>query len=110
MATIAEEWFMEGRVEGRVEGRAKGEVEGRAKGEVEGRAKGEVEGRVKGRAEGELEGKQQGIMKVLNVRFGDVSNQISDAIFSIVDAGVLDDILGFAVTADSLAEFQQKLG
>jgi len=59
--TVAEEFRVEGRVEGmrkgRVEGMRKGREEGMRKGRVEGMRKGRVEGMRKGREEGLVEGK-----------------------------------------------------
>ena len=57
---IREDFFNEGKAEGREEGKAEGREEGKAEGREEGRAEGRAEGIREGREEGRAEGIREG--------------------------------------------------
>ena len=57
---IREDFFNEGKAEGREEGRAEGKAEGREEGRAEGRAEGREEGIKEGREEGHQAGIKEG--------------------------------------------------
>ena len=57
---IREDFFNEGKAEGREEGKAEGRAEGIKEGRAEGRAEGKAEGRAEGKAEGRAEGIREG--------------------------------------------------
>lgn len=84
--------------------------DGRAEGEVIGRVKGLEEGRVEGLAEGKVEGGRQGILRVLTARFNNpVPDDIRQAVASKTDLSVLESLLIYAATCDTVDDFRQRL-
>jgi predicted transposase YdaD len=67
-----------------------------------GHARGREEGRVEGREEGRVEGLIDGIMAILEIRFGDASAELMDAIQPITDVPTLERLLQAAKTAHTL--------
>ncbi|NES00792.1 MAG: transposase, partial [Symploca sp. SIO1B1] len=59
--------------------------------------------------QGNIQQGQIDIIEVLEVRFGEVSDTISQQIYAIQDPAMLKTLLRQAITIESLAEFQQAI-
>ncbi|RKU26853.1 hypothetical protein C6497_12465 [Candidatus Poribacteria bacterium] len=62
------------------------------------------QGIVQGIEQGEIQAKQQAVLKLLNIKFGDVPNEVSNRITSIKDILSLDSLFEIAATAQTLDE------
>ena len=60
-------------------------------------------------AEGSLKTQREDVVKVLNLRFGNITDSIVEQLDGIEDVTVLESLLEKAVTTVSLEEFQQFL-
>ena len=60
---------------------------------------------------GRVEGAEKTIIAVLVVRFGSVSDQLSDHIHSLRErnSALLDELIKLAATVKDLSEFERKL-
>ncbi|MGH9846473.1 MAG: hypothetical protein ACREEM_47860 [Blastocatellia bacterium] len=74
-------------------------------GERRGRRKGKIEGKI----EGTINGLQRGLLKVLEERFGSVSERIQIAIEKMADPSILDDLYTLAIKCRSLKTFESRL-
>ncbi|NER53062.1 MAG: hypothetical protein F6J92_41800 [Symploca sp. SIO1A3] len=59
--------------------------------------------------QGNIQQGQIDIIEVLEVRFGEVSDTISQQIYATQDPAMLKTLLRQAITIESLAEFQQAI-
>ncbi|NEQ71210.1 MAG: hypothetical protein F6K21_38160 [Symploca sp. SIO2D2] len=59
--------------------------------------------------QGNIQQGQIDIIEVLEVRFGEVSETISQQIYATQDPAMLKTLLRQAITIESLAEFQQAI-
>ena len=55
-------------------------------------------------------GMEESIVSVLITRFGDISDKLSQRIYSIKSSSVLNDLLRLAITSRDIDEFERKLG
>ena len=76
------------------------------KAKVEGHLEGKMEGKQEGRLEGLKEGKVSDLLKILSLKFGDIS-QIADRVRQIDSMTELDDLLTAAIKCSSLDEFKK---
>ncbi|NER53061.1 MAG: transposase [Symploca sp. SIO1A3] len=67
------------------------------------------QGLQQGLQQGNIQQGQIDIIEVLEVRFGEVSDTISQQIYAIQDPAMLKTLLRQAITIESLAEFQQAI-
>ena len=72
-----------------------------------GRAEGRTEGKAEGRAEGKAEGKAEMVVSLLELRFGELPQELREELFS-EKAEVLSSVLEPAAKAKSLEEFQER--
>ena len=74
-----------------------------------GRKEGLAEGRSKGLKEGQakdlLEARRQDVLEVLEARFGDVGEDVSERVQGLTDEGRLRQAHRLAITVPSLEEF-----
>ena len=83
--------------------------QGLVKGEAQGLVKGEARGLVKGREEGITVGKQDAVLKILQHRFQNVPDALSQKIAEIQSIPKLDTLLEQAMTADNLEEVEKEI-
>ena len=69
---------------------------------------GRVEGKVEGRVEGKVEGKQDAVLKILQSRFQDVPDTLSQKIAEIQSIPKLDTLLERAMIAESLEQIDKE--
>lgn len=81
----------------------------RQEGLQEGWQKGKEEGKQEGKQEGWYEGKLEDIKKILKIRFGVIPAEMVQTLEKIDDLEILDTLLTFAVTVNSLYGFIEKL-
>ena len=74
-------------------------------GERRGRRKGKVEGKI----EGKIETKREGIVKLLEMRFGNVSKRMQVTIESSADQAALDELFTLAFKCRSMKAFESRL-
>ena len=67
---------------------------------------GKAEGIIEGKAEGIIEGKQAAILQVLQLRFQNVPETLTDRVTAIETLSHLDTFLEQAMTAQSLDDIQ----
>jgi len=70
---------------------------------------GERRGRRKGKIEGTIETKRDGILKLLEMRFGNISERVQAAIGSLANQSALDELFRFAFKCRSLKAFESRL-
>ncbi|MDY7014578.1 MAG: hypothetical protein SVX43_13435 [Cyanobacteriota bacterium] len=87
------DWQEKGRQEGLLEGRQEGLLEGRQ------------EGLLEGQREGLLEGQRGAIVRILEVRFEEIPQELREQIGRIDDLEALGMLLVQAITIASLEEF-----
>ncbi|RME80631.1 MAG: hypothetical protein D6785_10085 [Planctomycetota bacterium] len=75
----------------------------------EGMQKGMQQGMQEGRQEGLIQSKQEDILRVLEKRFGSVSDTINQKVGSTQDLSRLEELLDLSVTCQSLEEFEAGL-
>ena len=94
--------------QGKAEGIEQGKVEGIEQGKAEGIEQGKVEGIEQGKAEGieqgETRAKQAAVLKLIQFRFDDIPESITNQIVSIQDLSRLDSLFEEVWDADSLDE------
>ncbi len=64
------------------------------------------EAREQGRQEGRLEGMVQNLLKVLQIRFGELPPEVLEAVNGIEEMDILNLLFREAIATPSLAEFQ----
>lgn len=74
-------------------------------GERRGMTKGRKQGKIKGR----LEEKQAGLLRLLQIRFDQVSQEISDSVSASVDPALLDKWFEIAARCKTLQEFEEQM-
>ncbi|MBR6477005.1 MAG: DUF4351 domain-containing protein [Lachnospiraceae bacterium] len=72
-----------------------------------GKKEGKAEGKAEGRAEGRAEGKAESITRLLEIRFGDIPQELEDEILS-EKTEILSNIFESAARAKSLEEFKER--
>ena len=87
------------------EGRQKGRKEGLQEGRQEGREEGHQEGRKEGRQEGSLVQARESVIEALEIRFGEVSNDLRERITAFQDLRTLKAQHRRAITVPSLDQF-----
>ena len=98
----------EGIEQGKAEGIEQGKAEGIEQGKVEGIEQGKVEGieqgKVEGIEQGETRAKQAAVLKLIQFRFDDIPESITNQIVSIQDLSRLDSLFEEVWDADLLDE------
>ena len=87
------------------EGRQKGRKEGLQEGRQEGREEGHQEGRKEGRQEGSLVQARESVIEALEIRFGEVSNDLRERITALDNLRNLKAQLRRAITVPSIDQF-----
>ncbi len=87
------------------EGRQKGRKEGLQEGRQEGREEGHQEGRKEGRQEGSLVQARDSVIEALEIRFGEVSNDLRERITALDNLRTLKAQHRRAITVPSLDQF-----
>ena len=82
------------------------EKRGEKRGIIKGKIEGEKKGIIKGKIEGKIEGKQNDLLMILKLRFGEINEELRAQIEAIEDIKKLDNLIGKAVTAANLEEFE----
>jgi len=89
MPTIAEQWIERGRKEGKLEGELKGKLEGKL--------------------EGMLKGLMEGIEGMLEIKFGDIPNDLKNKLQAISDLPKLEAIKDYIKRANNYEQIQNML-
>ena len=93
---LIEQGKAEGIEQGKAEGIEQGKAEGIEQGKVEGIEQGKVEGieqgKVEGIEQGETRAKQAAVLKLIQFRFDDIPESITNQIVSIQDLSRLDSL------------------
>ena len=87
------------------EGRQKGRKEGLQEGRQEGREEGHQEGRKEGRQEGSLVQARDSVIEALEIRFGEVSNDLRERITALDNLRTLKAQHRRAITVPSIDQF-----
>ncbi|MGL4944455.1 MAG: DUF4351 domain-containing protein [Thermoguttaceae bacterium] len=90
-------------------GEARGKAEGIAVGEARGKAEGIAVGEARGKAEGIAIGEARKIVRLLNRRFENVPQQLTESLLTIDDLNKLDALFDLAFDCKTLKEFQKAL-
>jgi flagellar biosynthesis/type III secretory pathway protein FliH len=98
--TTESRWYSETFRNAEANAEAKGRAEGRAEGKAEGRAEGEAKGKAEGRAEGEA----RIVLRILQTRGIELTNEQRELITGCTDLEQLETWGCRAVTADSAHE------
>ena len=105
---LIEQGKAEGIEQGKAEGIEQGKAEGIEQGKVEGIEQGKVEGieqgKVEGIEQGETRAKQAAVLKLIQFRFDDIPESITNQIVSIQDLSRLDSLFEEVWDADLLDE------
>jgi predicted transposase/invertase (TIGR01784 family) len=75
--------------------------EGMARGIAKGKAEGRAEGKVEGRVEGKVEGKAESVLRILERRFGPLSDDVVARVWA-ASLEELDQLIDRGLTADTL--------
>ena len=67
------------------------------------------EGKAKGFTRGEVKGKADDILKILEMKFGTVSNPLAEKIKSLNNIEILDELIELAVTIDNIEKLSSYL-
>ena len=73
------------------------------------RQDGEAKGFTKGEVKGKAEGKADDILKILEIKFGTVSNPLAEKIKSLNNIDILDELIELAVTIDDIEKLSSYL-
>ena len=95
--TLEEKLLERGRGEGKLEGKREGKLEGKR------------EGKLEGRLEGETLSKQNVLLRLLEKRFGPVSEADKRKVKQCLDRGKLDEAIDLLLKAESADEVLQSL-
>ena len=87
------------------EGRKEGLQEGRQEGRQEGHQEGRQEGHREGRQEGSLTQARDSVIEALEIRFGEISNDLRERITALDNLRSLKDQLRRAITVSSIDQF-----
>ncbi len=98
------EGIEQGKVEGIEQGKAEGIEQGKAEGIEQGKVEGIEQGKVEGIEQGEIRAKQAAVLKLIQFRFDDIPESITNQIVSIQDLSRLDSLFEEVWDADSLDE------
>ena len=86
------------------QGKAEGIEQGKAEGIEQGKAEGIEQGKVEGIEQGETRAKQAAVLKLIQFRFDDIPESITNQIVSIQDISRLDSLFEEVWDADSFDE------
>ena len=98
------EGIEQGKAEGIEQGKAEGIEQGKAEGIEQGKVEGIEQGKVEGIEQGETRAKQAAVLKLIQFRFDDIPESITNQIVSIQDLSRLDSLFEEVWDADSLDE------
>ena len=91
------------------EGFQQGIQEGFQQGIQEGIQQGLQQGLQKGKIEGVIEGKQESLIKILEIRFGEIEESLKERIKSIREVEKLNSLLASAIKVKDLQEFKEEI-
>jgi predicted transposase/invertase (TIGR01784 family) len=91
------------------EGEAKGVKKGRKEGLEEGVKKGRKEGLEEGVKKGRLEGLKEGILLVIDIKFGEIAQNLNEKINGITNIVLLEQIKKVLQTAKDISEIEKLL-
>jgi hypothetical protein len=70
---------------------------------------GREEGITIGESRGIAKGKVEGIISILDVKFGEISETVRDSLYAVTDNDRLKNLLRFAAKCESFEEFDNEL-
>jgi len=86
------------------------ERKGLAQGREEGLAQGREQGLEQGLEQGQITATQAAVAKALETRFGKVPKRMSKRLKEIADLDILTALLGKAIVAPTLKDFDREMG